>query len=55
MASQPPKGFISLARFRGFEGCVTRKWFKIKGGGPKVFTTAPYLASWPEAVIRGDF
>src|SRR5690349_211506 len=42
-----------LACLRGFEGCVSYKSLKIKACASKVFTTTPYLASWPEAVIFG--
>src|SRR5271166_6827816 len=42
-----------LARLRGFEGYVNRKSFKINPSAYKVFTTEPYLASRPEAVILG--
>jgi hypothetical protein len=42
-----------LARLRGFEGCVSYKSLKIKARASKVFTTTPYLANWPEAVILG--
>src|SRR5208337_1549880 len=48
-----PAPRTNLARLRGFEGYVNRKSFKINPSAYKVFTTEPYLASRPAAVILG--